>query len=231
MCIVRKIVWIAACALTLICGAARAQEAAPMPVPPTPVQVAPAPAEATAPPPTSQTPPPELSPEERRRLERHERMVAELVRAIQREGSGSFSQERYDAYFKRIVAGAMLTGFGLAALAAGIFCALSDVGASLHGIEENNTLSDGSDEGSSSGSSSGWVPPTVIWPLVGTGTAAVLIGIPLLVNGQHGRSRQQLIRRKDEILAPFNPSAPRVTVSLFGDRERGAGGLSLRVEF
>jgi hypothetical protein len=202
----------AACALTLLCGMARAEDvAAPPPTPLVPVPTAPA--EATAPPPTSQTPPPELSPEERRRLALHEREVAHLKAVMEKEGD-FFSQKKYDSYGRSVGVGVPLLVVGVAALVAGLVCA---------GYDLDHLGQDGEEGGTVDGA--------VIAVLILGGAVVTAGGASLLASGLRGRQRQKWLRRKDEILAPFNPSAPRVTVSLFGDRERGAGGLSLRVEF
>ena len=61
-----------------------------------------------------------------------------------------------------------------------------------------------------------------------TGITGIAVGVPLLMTGAQGKKRQELLRRKDEILAPFDPAT--ATLSLFADPQ-GGGGPRLQVTF
>jgi hypothetical protein len=225
--------WIAAVAVTLLCAAARAQDAPPAEaVAPPPTPLVPVPAEIVAAPPAA--PPglvqmPELTPEERRQVARRARLITRLNRAMEREG-GDYSEERYEMYGRRIAVGAVLIGLGAASALTALVCAFYDLNQALSAISYSEDV-ESDDETSSDGGDDGYVSGPVILSLVAAGVAMIGLGVPLLATGVSGRHRQQLIRRKDEILAPFDPRAVRVSLSLTGDPARGAGGLTLRVAF
>jgi hypothetical protein len=204
----RSIAWIAACAVTLLCAAARAQDAPPA------EGVSPPPA--VSPPAVSSPqpgPPRPLTPEERRRLVRHDREVAQLKAVMEKEGD-SFSSDKYDSYGRSVGVGVPLLVVGVAALIAGLVCAGYDL----------DHLGQDSEKG-------GMVSGAAIAALILGGAVVTAAGASLLVAGLRGRQRQKRLRRKDEILAPFDPRAVQVSLSLYGDRNRGAGGLALRVQF
>jgi hypothetical protein len=68
-----------------------------------------------------------------------------------------------------------------------------------------------------------------LWTMFITGIAGIGIGVPLLITGMRGKNRQEVLRRKDEILAPFDPAT--ATLSLFAEPQGGGGGLRLNVTF
>jgi hypothetical protein len=154
---------------------------------------------------------------------RRARDVSRYYAAFDREG-GEFSPEKHEQYRNRRAGGAILIVLGgssiFAAMVSGITLGL-------------NSLSDEDDydqptEGYEEDSRDRLLPALPLGLLFG-GIGAIAIGVPLTISGAAGKRRQDLLRRKLEILAPYG--APDAYVSLFTDPERGAGGLQLQLTF
>jgi hypothetical protein len=160
-----------------------------------------------------------------RQLERRSRQIARLNHVIDREGP-EFSEARYAAYRSRLAGGVLLVVVGGGCLFASVVYGIASLfGAIAEGFgggdyEEEDTATASDDSGAH------FAAPMVLIP---TGVAALGIGIPLIISGASGKHRQELLLRKDEILAPIAP--PTAAISLFGDPASGAGGVRLQVTF
>jgi len=153
---------------------------------------------------------------------RRAREIDRLNAVMDREGS-EFSEEKYGAYRSRLTGGALLIALGGASMFAAMVTGIS--------LEANSSSSDEYDEYDDSAgedSSSRLLPGLPLGLLFG-GIAAVGIGVPLTISGARGKKRQDLLRRKYEILTPYEPSV--ATLSVFVDPDRGSGGLNLKVTF
>jgi hypothetical protein len=247
--------------LIVWCSSAVAQEAAPADTAPpqaAPTAVAPGeipPANATpeplwgtppAPLPTSATPAPAaaqapagtqlLSPRDlRRRIIRHEREVERLKRAMDREGP-EYSEEAYQSYRSRSVGGVVLVALGGVGIVGTIFYGLYVMvtDASTVSAEEREKAQDGDGEDLNSATDGEFGEPgqrIALWSMFIGGIAGLAVGVPLLVTGMQGKKRQDILRKKDEILAPFDPYAITASLSLFADSQGNVGGLRLKVTF
>jgi len=170
-----------------------------------------------------QAAPVELTREERRRLILHEREVTRLLRVMEKEGN-EFSQERYESYGNRVSGGTVLIVLGGSSVLAGLIYMFYSIKREIDDIDWN-TDDDEYDEKDDYKMKPGIAVGLLIGGAVGIGIGAALVG-----TGRSGRKRQELLRRKDEILAPFSPRFG-VTLSFFTDPGRGAGGLALRATF
>jgi hypothetical protein len=177
---------------------------------------------------------------------RHEREIVRLNRVMEREGP-EFSEREYETYKSRVNGGIMLLVLGVGSLATGaVYCLyhlIHAIGEAFDGTDDPE--GDEYDSGSGSNPGSDAVPsssshdedagpefhpavPGVLFPL---GGVLIASGIPLLITGVSGKHRQELLRRKDEILAPFDPYAVTASVSLFADSQGNVGGLRAKVTF
>jgi hypothetical protein len=151
-----------------------------------------------------------------KRWRRHQAELQQLDEVIAEEGP-AFSESKYRRYVGRIVVGAVLMAAGVVGVVYGIA-----YGAVL-------VFSGGGDDESDPYKYNDLGPKgTGLGTLLG-GIAAVGIGVPLLISGARGKNRQKILRRANEIRAPFDPFE--VSVSFAFDPRRGAGGLTLRAEF
>jgi hypothetical protein len=232
-----------------LCLPALAQEAAPPAAPPQAPAPVPAPAIAPAPVPgwtLRQIGPqpgvaadavfPELDPTEARRLKRamrhREKEILRLQKVMSIEGP-EFDEVKYESYRNQKGAGVALVAIGGVGLVSmiiyGFYVIVSDISTSLDSSCDSEY--DSSDCSSSEHDDGRLGEPrqrAALWAMLITGVAGIGIGVPLLVSGMRGKNRQEILRRKDDILAPFDPAT--ATLSLFADPE-GGGGLRLRVTF
>jgi hypothetical protein len=148
------------------------------------------------------------------------RQIEQLYRVMDREGD-AFSQEKYDAYRNRQAGGTVLVVLG----------ACSVFGSLVTGIALNarSGSSDEYDDGSSVDESRDTLSEALPLGLLFGGIASIGIGVPLAISGAQGKHRQEILRRRDDILAPYAP--PSATVSLSFDPDGRAGGLRLSVTF
>jgi hypothetical protein len=150
---------------------------------------------------------------------RRSRQIDRLYAVMNREGT-EFSEEKCEAYSARVKGGVVLIALGGASIFAAMITGIT--------LEAGSSSSDGYDEGDSSGERSSLLPGLPLGLLFG-GIGAIAIGVPLAISGARGKHRQEILRRKGEILAPYDPSA--AFVSFFIDPERGSGGIQLKVTF
>jgi len=153
-----------------------------------------------------------------KRWRRHQAELQLLDEVVEKEGP-EFSQRKYRRHIGRIVWGAVFVAVGAAGFVYGIaygmsvfFSDFGDHGDGEGDTAENNDLGP---KGTGLGTFFG-------------GLASIAIGVPILISGVRGKKRQKVLRRADEIRAPFDPFT--VSASLIFDPGRG-GGLVLRAAF
>jgi len=219
------------------CSSAAAQDAAPpeaAPVAAPPATADPAPQWGLVPvepPPlpiaaTTATADPQTYPRDvRRRMIRHEREITRLNRVMEREGP-EYSEEMYESYRNRKGAGIALVAIGgvglVCTLVYGFMVIISDA------FSYDSESDDPHDDDGRLGEPR---QRAALWTMLLTGITGIAVGVPLLVTGMQGKKRQDILRRKAEILAPFDPFAVTASLSLFTDSEGNVGGLRLRVVF
>jgi hypothetical protein len=173
-----------------------------------------------------------------RQMKRHEREVIRLERAMAVEGN-EFSEEKYDRYRNQTGAGIALVAIGGVSLITMVIYFFHVVVTDAAKWSSRDSECEGSPyddycsaEEQEDAERLGERPQRIaLWSMLVTGIAGVGIGVPLLVIGKHGKGRQELLHRKDEILAPFDPSTATASVSLFADSEGNPSGLRLKVTF
>jgi len=156
----------------------------------------------------------------RRRLAEHSRNLVRLNNAVRIEGPDA-DYEKFRRYRARVAGGVTLIVVGVATFFGGIVVGMAGTIGSV--------ASDFGDHESSGGDGDG-ILGAMLGMMLG-GVACIGAGIPLAISGRRGKSRQQILRRKEEILAPFDPFAVTASVSLFTDSEGNVGGLRLEVRF
>jgi hypothetical protein len=181
---------------------------------------------------------PQNDPVEQKRLKRamrrHERDHERLERVMAVEGN-EFSEEKWEAYKNQKAGGIVFIAIGGAGLIATIIYGLKVI---VQDATESWCTDSSYDESYDSSTSSTChdhdgrlghpAQRVALWTMFITGITGIAVGVPLLVSGSQGKKRQELLRRKDDILAPFDPAT--ATLSLFADPQ-GGGGLRLKVEF
>jgi len=224
------------------CSSAAAQEAAqPGDIPPASADPEPLWGTPPAPLPTSATPdsaatPAPADPQQpvprdvRRRMIRHERDITRLNRAMDREGP-EYSEEMYESYRSRMTGGIVLLALGGASIVCTFIYALyvivNDVATSVTYSEDGEEQHHEEDDGRIGEPGQ----RVALWSMFIGGITGIAIGVPLLITGMQGKKRQDVLRRKDEILAPFDPYAITASLSLFTDSQGNVGGLRLKVTF
>jgi hypothetical protein len=195
---------------------------------------APLPTSATAAPTATQTPadPKTVPRDVRKRIVRHEREVERLKRAMDREGP-DFSEEAYESYRKRVGGGIVLVALGAVGLVGTIFYGLYVMvtDASTISTEEREHAEEDDLNKATDGEFGEPHQRVALWSMFIGGITGIAVGVPLLVTGMQGKKRQDILRKKDEILAPFDPYAVTASLSLFTDSAGNVGGLRLRVTF
>jgi hypothetical protein len=211
-------------ALPAFCFAQEAPPASPAPAdaapPAAPVAPAPADPQLVVVPIPAAPLPVELTREERRRLTLHEREVTRLLRVMEKEGN-EFSQERYESYGNRVSGGTVLLVLGGGSVLAGLIYMFYSIKREIDDIDwyaEDDEYSEEDDYETK---------PGIFACLLVAGAVGIGVGAALVGTGRSGRKRQEMLRRKDEILGPFSPRVG-VTLSFFTDPRSGANGLALR---
>jgi len=163
----------------------------------------------------------------RRQLRRHQKEVARLERVMQIEGN-EFSEEKFETYRSRKAGGITLVAIGGASL---VFTLIYGFYVCMDSISDNSWYDDDDDTYEPEGDGRFAKAPqrAALWIAFATGLTGIAVGVPLLVSGSRGKKRQELLRRKEEILAPFDPAT--ASLSLFADPHGGGGGLRLEVRF
>jgi hypothetical protein len=216
-------------------GTAAATELPPLPVGDGPVPAwtlepaAPQAAAEAAPPAAANANPSTYPRDVRRRIARHERDVANLRRAMEIEGP-EYSEEAAESYRNRLAGGVVLVAIGAVGVVTLIF------GSFVIGIQDiaTSTEAERNDDDGSDYTDGRLGEPhqrVVLWSALIAGVTGISVGVPLLVTGRKGKKRQELLRRKEEILAPFDPFAATARLTLFADSEGRAAGLRLQVTF
>jgi hypothetical protein len=150
---------------------------------------------------------------------RRQRQLEQLYRVMAVEGP-EFSEERYAAYRARMAGGILLMALGGSSVFAAMVTGIA--------LEPGASSADGEYDGSGSSDRDPLATGLPIGLALG-GIASIAIGLPLTITGARGKHRQELLRRKYEILAPYEP--PAVSLSLYADPAAGEGGLQVKVTF
>jgi hypothetical protein len=156
----------------------------------------------------------------RKRWLQHRAQMTQLERVMAKEGP-EYSRKKHLRYVGQIVWGGVFVTAGVV----GVFWGIS------YGLNElvNSAANDSApgEEPHESNNDAG--PPGLGIGMFVGGLVSLLIGVPLIISGTKGKNRQKVLRRKDEILAPFDPFA--VAISFSADPDKGAGSLHLAVAF
>ncbi|MCK9459006.1 MAG: hypothetical protein M0R80_05145 [Proteobacteria bacterium] len=154
-----------------------------------------------------------------RRWRRHQNELRLLDEVIAEEGP-EYSERKYRRYVGRIVWGAVFVAVGAAGFVYGIAYGMSvffsDFGDHDDGEGDANEDNDLGPKGTGLGTFFG-------------GLASIAIGVPILISGFRGKKRQKVLRRADEIRAPFDPFE--ITATLHVDPRTGSAALALSAAF
>jgi hypothetical protein len=151
---------------------------------------------------------------------RRSRQIDQLYAVMNREGD-EFSQEKYESYDARRTGGVVLIVLGGASVFASMITGIT--------LDTGSSSSDDYEDGDSTDDERSSLLPGLPLGLLFGGIGSIAIGLPLTISGARGKRRQEILRRKDEILAPYDPSA--VFISFYVDPERGSGGIQMKMTF
>jgi len=151
------------------------------------------------------------------------RRVDRLNRIMAVEGP-EFSSERYEAYRRKQVGGAVMIPLGVVSIYSGLAIVVVN---SFDGFWSSDDDWDGEEDGG------GYDDDDGLNPLVGLGVgmmilgaASIGIGVPLVIKGTMGKNRQRYLQRKHEILR----AAP-LELGLRVRAGPDGGGLALAMTF
>lgn len=160
-----------------------------------------------------------------RQMRRHQREITRLNRVMDIEGP-EFDEERYDSYRNQKAGGIALVAVGGVSLISMVFYFFYVLFDDAADYENDESYPDRTEEDDSRLGEPR--QRAALWTMLITGVTGIAVGVPLLITGSRGKKRQDLLRRKDEILAPFDPAT--ASLSLFASTG-GGGGLRLQVTF
>jgi hypothetical protein len=143
-----------------------------------------------------------------------------LEEVMEKEGP-EYSRKKHLRYVGQIVWGSVF-------LTAGVVGVIYGIGYGLIELAHSSDNDGAPGEATHESNNDAGPPGLGIGMFVG-GLVSLLIGVPLIVSGAKGKNRQKVLRRKDEILAPFDPFA--VSVSFSADPAAASGSLHLSVAF
>jgi hypothetical protein len=152
------------------------------------------------------------------------RRVDRLIRIMAVEGP-EFSQERYEAYRRKQVGGALMIPLGVISIYSGLAIVVVN---SFDGFSSSEDDWDGEEDGGGYGDDDDGLNPLVGLGagMMILGAASIGIGIPLVIKGTMGKNRQRYLQRKHEILG----AAP-LELGLGVRAGPDGGGLALAMTF